>query len=533
MNILGMNFSHDGAVAVVKNGRLTSALATERVTREKKSFGVTFKTIEAVLQEASLKPEDISCIALADYKANHSNSVLALRDSDGNTVERTDYSLYNNDVRTLNGVFLGTYKIPVYVLPHHLAHASSAYYTSGFERALCFSLDSSFGELPDNSMVYFGEGTKLTAQMCPALISGIGYAIFTELLGFKPAYSKAGTTMGLSSYGEPLRGELFDEVLKSQWFSVEQHAELEYRQFWSQVWERLIAKHPHELSHRESRDLAATAQAWLEDSVLETLATLHQIYPQRNLCLSGGSMLNCILNTRIARTQLWENIHHFPACGDDGNAVGAALWVAHHMFGAPRQHYQPQELSYLGPTQTTTLTVDYQRVAELLRDGAVVAWHWGKSEYGPRALGHRSLLASATSYHTRERLNFVVKNREWFRPIAPVVLQEHAHEWFDLAVPSSPYMLYTAQVLKPLLIPAVCHVDNSARPQTVSLTQNPQLHQLLTCYHQLTGIPVLCNTSLNGAGEPIMETPEHSLRFFETNDGVDALVLNGQLMERK
>jgi carbamoyltransferase len=420
----------------------------------------------------------------------------------------------------------------VYVLPHHLAHASSAYYTSNFDKAICFSLDSSFGELGDNNMVFFGEGTKLQAQMCPTLISGIGYAIFTELLGFSPAYSKAGTTMGLSSYGKSLTGPIFDEILKKQWFSVQEHAELEYRKFWSNVWEKLIAKHPHELTHKESSDLAATIQELLEKSVLETLATLHQIYPQRQLCLSGGSMLNCILNSRIAESKLWEGIHHFPACGDDGNAVGAALWVAHHLFDLPRQNYQPQNLCYLGPSQNTTSIVDYTRVCELLAQGAIVAWHWGRSEYGPRALGHRSLLADAQSYHMREKINFAVKNREWFRPIAPVVLQEHAHDWFSLPIPSSPYMLYTAQVLKPQLIPAVCHVDNSARPQTVTAEQNPQLHQLLTCYHQLTGVPVLCNTSLNGAGEPIMETPEQSLRFFETNDSVAALMLNGQLLEK-
>jgi carbamoyltransferase len=529
MIILGMNFSHDGAVALVKDGRLISSIATERITREKKAVGVTKSVVDAILGEAGLVPQDVDAIALADYKEPNSHNVLTLWDANRTQVQRTDYTLYENDVRVLQGVFLGLER-PVYVLPHHLAHASSSYYSSNFSRAVCLSVDSSFGELGDNSGVFQGSGTKLIWKECPNLISGIGYAVFTELLGFKPAYSKAGTTMGLSSYGRSLLKQEFDKIVDEMFFVAKEHAELEYRIFWSNMWEKLIAKHPHELTFTESADLAATVQKLLEKSLVKTVQSISQTYPEKNLCLSGGSMLNCISNSEIKKQTLFDAIHHFPACGDDGNAVGSALYVAHHLFDAPRAHYTTGDIAYLGPSQATT-TPDYERVCSILESGGIVAWHMGRSEYGPRALGARSLLADPRSSHTRERINFAVKNREWFRPIAPIVLEEHASEWFDLKIPS-PYMLYTCQVLKPKEIPAVSHVDGSSRPQTVDQNSNPHLRTLLETWYKRTGVPVLVNTSLNGGGEPLCESEEDSLRFFETTDSVAALVLNGKLLER-
>jgi carbamoyltransferase len=235
-------------------------------------------------------------------------------------------------------------------------------------------------------------------------------------------------------------------------------------------------------------------------------------------------------NTAIKRTELFDSIHHFPACGDDGNAVGSALYVAHHVFDEPRSKYEPQDIAYLGRKREYA-EPDYEEVASMIADGKIVAWFMGASEYGPRAQGNRSILADPRTYHNRERINFAVKNREWFRPLAPAVLEEHVSEWFDLDGPS-PFMLYTSQVLQPEKIPAVTHVDGSARHQTVSETSNPPFYQLIKKFYNITGVPVIMNTSLNGNSQPILETEEQALEFFTINKNIDAIVINGTLYKR-
>ena len=524
-----MNFSHDGAVSIVKDGRLIAAIGTERITRVKKDFGVTNEAVQYVLDEAGVSLEDVDCIALADYLKKHDKGVLDLFDPAGNPILKTDYTIYHNDVRIVDGDFLGR-RLPVYVLPHHLAHASAAYYTSNYDEAVCLSVDSSFGNLEDNSMIAVGQGNKLVAESCPRLISGIGYAIITELLGFKPAFAKAGTTMGLSCYGKSILKEELTRYIDEMFFKFKEDAELEYRIYWSDFWTKFSNKHPHELSFRESADLAATIQELLQESILRLVRNIPNSYTSKNLCLSGGSFLNCMTNTAIKRTELFDSIHHFPACGDDGNAVGSALYVAHHVFDEPRHHYKPQDIAYLGRKQEY-IEPDYNEVANMIADGKIVAWFMGSSEYGPRALGNRSILADPRSYHNREHINFAVKNREWFRPLAPAVLEEHVSDWFDVDGPS-PFMLYTSQVLQPEKIPAVTHVDGSARHQTVTEVSNLPFYRLIKKFYEITGIPVIMNTSLNGNAQPILETEDQALEFFHINKNIDAIVINGILYKR-
>lgn len=529
MNILGMNFSHDGAVAVVKDGRLMSAIGTERITRVKKDFGVTKETIYYVLDEAEISLEDIDCIAFADYVKKHDKGVLDLFDSSGNQILQTSYMIYHNDINIVNGVFLGK-KIPVYILPHHLAHISSAYYTSNFNEAVCLSVDSSFGNLEDNSIIAIGKQNKLVVESCPRLISGIGYAIITELLGFIPAFAKAGTTMGLSCYGKSLLNNDRDRYINEMFFTYKENAELEYRIYWSDFWTKFSNKHPYELSFQESADLAATIQELLQESILRVVKEISDTHKSKNLCLSGGSFLNCMTNTSIKKTKLFDYIHHFPACGDDGNAVGSALYVAHHIFNEPRHHYESQDIGYLGKKQKY-IEPNYDEVATMIANGKIVAWFMGSSEYGPRALGNRSILADPRSYHNREKINFAIKDREWFRPLAPAVLEERVSDWFDLDG-ASPFMLYTSRVLQPEKIPAVTHVDGSARHQTVTEISNPPFYRLIKKFFEITGVPVIINTSLNGNAQPILETEEHALEFFTTNKNIDAIVINGKIYKR-
>ena len=527
MIVLGMNFSHDGAVALVKDGKLLSAIGTERISRVKKDFGVTKEAIQYVLDDAGVTIDQVDCIGLADYIEKHNRGVLQLFDADGASINTTSYKIYNNDVRVVQGNLLGK-KLPVYILPHHLAHTSATYYTSNYDEAVCFTVDSSFGNLEDNSMVAVGKGNQLHAESCTDLISGIGYAVFTELLGFTPSYAKAGTTMGLSCYGTPLK-EVADNLefyVDQMFFQQRQESELHYRIYWSDMWEKLSAKHPHELSFKESADLAATIQLLLETSILKAYNVIADDHNSENICLGGGSLLNCMTNTAIKNAGRHKNIHHFPACGDDGNAVGSALYVAHHIHNEPRSTYSTKEIAYLGKSHQQHADPNYAEIAQLVADGKIVAWFMGAAEYGPRALGNRSIIADPRSYHVREKINFAVKNREWFRPIAPAVLEEHAHEWFDFEGPS-PFMLYTAHVLQPEKLQAVTHVDGSARHQTVTKETNEPFYNLINEFYKITGVPVIVNTSLNGNGQPILETEEQVLEFFHNNDNIDVAVVNG------
>ena len=249
-----------------------------------------------------------------------------------------------------------------------------------------------------------------------------------------------------------------------------------------------------------------------------------------NLCLSGGTFLNCPANSLILKESRFKKIHHFPGCGDSGIGIGAALFAAHHIFDQPRHEYKPHEICYLGKEYKQERGIDYEYIAKRISEGAIVAWMNGRSEFGPRALGNRSLLADPRDQHNRDRLNHVIKQREWYRPFAPIVLEESYQEWFDFDVPS-PFMLYTAQVKRPQEIPAITHVDGSSRFQTVTKEGNIHIYKLIKEFEKITGVPILINTSLNGKGQPILETPEDGREFFNAVP-VDMAIIHGEILER-
>ena len=529
MNILGLHYGHDGAAAVIKDGRLVAAVSAERVMRQKKFAGVTDEVIDYVLKQAGLTFDDINMIALSDFMADNSHGTLEITHEEEDVLY-TSNQIFGNNVVIAKATMRGK-ELPVFIISHHLSHAASAFYTSNYEEAMCFSMDSSFGHVWSNSIVAQGQGTKLVALESPGLMVGVGYAMFTELLGMGSALFKAGSTMGLASYGKPNR-DVYDrigELVEGSYFTEEQTHE-DYIEFYHALWEKWTgSRDPFEYGApitKQHMQVAASIQHLFEQCLLDVIN--NRMFEGENLCLAGGSLLNCNANSKIKKHTDFKNIHHFPACGDDGVAVGAALYVAHHIVGMPRQTYTARDLAYLGADQPSGEEPMYERIAELLADGLVVAWFNGRSEYGPRALGNRSILADPRSFHMREILNFVVKRREWFRPFAPVVLAEQAKDWFEDADPS-PFMLYTTKVKHPKIIPAATHVDGTARHQTVDEETNPEYYRLIKAFSELTGVPVLINTSLNGNGAPILETEEDALEFFENSD-VDALVLNGRLI---
>lgn len=299
-------------------------------------------------------------------------------------------------------------------------------------------------------------------------------------------------------------------------------------------------------------DIAAALQEAMERVVLRHLAQLRRATGERNLCLAGGVALNCSMNGKIARSGLFDHIYIHPAAHDAGTSVGAALYGYHNLLGQPRA-VAPRQSVFLGPAYELDSVASalklydaqirhsrpedlYEQVAQAIADGKVVGWYRGRMEWGPRALGNRSILADARRDDMKDIVNHAVKMREGFRPFAPACLHEHAADWFDMSGLSgeSPHMLFVVPVHenKQSAIPAVTHVDGSARVQTVTAADNAPFHTLLTAFHRLTGVPLVLNTSFNVKGEPIVNTPADAIRCF-LNTGIDLLVLDSCVVEKR
>jgi carbamoyltransferase len=528
LNILGLHFGHDSSVAIVKNGKLVVAISSERIVRIKKFTGLTDQVINYALKEAELEIDDIDLIALSDYYLESSNGILNLfyENSQMNSTIQMVYG--NTHMNAIAQIFNKT--IPAVIVSHHTSHASAAYYTSNSENSLCFSLDSSYGKIPFNGLIAHGNGNNLTVLNYPGLMIGVGYAIFTEQLGLGPALYKAGSTMGLASYGKPNEDVVqnLQKYIKESYFHIDSEQE-EYIDYYLNLWEKWSGS-KNKLYKKDSfsikaRNIAASIQYLFENCLLDVIKK-NAIKNVDSLCLSGGSLLNCNANSFIKNNTNFKYINHFPACGDDGVAVGSALYAAHHIYNESRHNYSIKELCYLGKNYNVE-EPDYKIIAKSIADGKIIAWFMGKSEFGPRALGARSILADPRNFHNREIINFSIKNREWFRPLAPVILEEECNKWFDFDG-KSPFMLYTADVLQKEKIPAVTHVDGTARMQTVNEETNEYYYKLIKEFFNITGVPLLINTSLNSDG-PILETEEDALLFFKNNKEIDMLVLNGRI----
>lgn len=541
MNILGLNLGHDGAACIVKDGKLTSAITTERLTKRKKQDGITEEVINYVLENSGLKIQDIDIIAATDYLYSPTVKNILEVSIDGKIHKYNDrIYLYDNDILTYDATILG-YQTKLISIPHHMGHCAATYYTSSFDNAVCFSMDSSGGAPENNSFVAIGNKNKLFAHDIPGIMVGMGYASFTEYTGIGDPLYKAGSLMGLASYGKPDK-EIVDNInkyIEESYFPLMKSGEIynstgkDYFMYYLDLWRKLCKQEeilkPSSKNNKKQMNIAASIQYLFENAILHTINNINNNTVE-NLCLSGGSMLNCNANTVIKKNSKFKKIHHFPACGDDGNAIGAALYVAHHIFDEPRHKYEDKDLMYLGK-KYEYVEPDYEFIANEISNGKIVAWFMGASEFGPRALGGRSILADPRNFHNREILNFIIKGREWFRPFAPVVLEEECKNWFDFD-DKSPFMLYTAQVLKPELVPAITHVDGSARMQTINEETNLPYYKLVKEFYKQTGIPMLINTSLNGKDSPIIETEDDALSFFEKTD-VDILVLNGKILDKR
>ena len=539
MRVLGVNaVFHDPAAAVVVDGAIVAAAEEERFTRRKHGKPpVAFSTWELpeqsaawCLAEAGLTPADLDAVA-------YSYDPALATPYDGDVVAdeweglRTLYA--ERAPLFLRSSLPGLDPARVRFVPHHVAHAASAHLASPFVDASVMVLDGRGERASYLAGRYEGDRLEVLATQDLPHSLGLMYEELTGHLGFRRS-SDEYKVMALASYGHAMHLPLLRQAVRTTGdggFRVEPIN-----------WEALAPALRGEEWTPAHADLAASVQRRLEEVLLELAGWLHAQTGDRCLTLAGGVALNCVANSRLWREGPFEEIWVQPAAGDAGTALGAALHVAAELGDDVR----PMGSADLGRSwddealaeQLETAALAYERprdiaaeVATVIAKVGVVAWFQGRSEYGPRALGHRSLLANPRLASNLERLNDI-KGREQFRPVAPMVLAERAAEIFDGPLPS-PYMLFTHR-LRPgwaERIPAVVHVDGTARIQTVDARREPLVARMLREFDRLTGIPVVVNTSLNTAGRPMVDDPRDALECFGSTP-VDLLAIGPYVVRR-
>ncbi len=553
----------DSAAALVNGSGVVAAAAEERFTREKATGDFPVRAIQYCLHAGNLNINDVDFLA---HGFAYEPFESAFQEPE---YARKQYQeLFAPDVqkRHLNHYFPGVdWEHKFIAVPHHLAHAASAFYLSGFDESLILVSDG-MGEV-HSMTVAVGRGTDIQVlkQIAAFHSLGILYGVFTLYLGFYMNLDEY-KVMGLAPYGNPRH--YFDKVMEM--VSLKNDGTYIIRAFAKD--QTLLEKETHAgvlqlLSERfgpprepdgditqHHKDIAAALQAVLQTCQMHVLRHFKAEAGQRNLCLAGGVALNCSLNGVIRRSRLFDRMFVQPAAGDDGTALGAALFA--QKLHDPGFKSRKITVPLWGPefgereikqalddredcvwTKPDSFDELCQQVAERLASGEVVAWFQGRMEYGPRALGSRSILADPRDPGMRDRINSLVKKREGFRPFAPVVTSEAARKYFDIAPGDEDtfaHMLYVAQVLPAYRqrLPAITHVDGSARVQTVSEEQNPRLWKLLKAFEHVAGLPIVLNTSFNIRGEPIVCAPAEALNTFR-NANLDALVLGDYLVEPK
>ena len=593
MRILGISaLYHDSAAAMVVDGRIVAAAQEERFTRKKHDASFPKNAVTYCLDEANVRLSELDHVVFYDKPFLKFERLLetyltfAPRGFASFKIALPVWlkeKLFQKELltRELKSIDRDFSSQRLLFTEHHLSHAASAFFPSPFEEAAVLTMDG-VGEWATTSM---GAGEHNNLSIFKEIhfphSLGLLYSAFTYYTGFK-VNSGEYKLMGLAPYGEPKYASLIlDKIIQinddgSFWLD---QSYFDYcvglrmtNEKFSGLFGQPVRRPEQDLLTQFHMDIAASIQAVTEHAVLKLAQALRRETRARNLCMAGGVALNCVANGKLQKEGIFDVIWVQPAAGDAGGAVGAAL-AAYHLFaGAPRRA-EPKDAmsgSYLGPgfgdeeTQTrlraagarfATLSDDelIGRTAQALADGKAVGWMQGRMEFGPRALGNRSILGDPRSPTMQKVLNLKVKYRESFRPFAPSVLREDARTWFDLEG-DSPYMLMVAPVkaehrramsmeeqalfgidklnVPRSSIPAVTHVDYSARVQTVDADINPRYHALISAFKGLTNCGVLVNTSFNVRGEPIVWTPEDAFRCFMGSD-IDVLAVGNCYLEKE
>ncbi len=553
-SILGVNcFSHDTAACLLVDGRIVAFAEEERFTRERHTKRFPDQAIGFCLRSAALAVDDVDIVAFAQRPGTDfaRGARDALRRGSPKRLAAQAWVDANLVRKELAFRRRWAYRGRTVRVGHHDAHAASAFFPSPFDRAAVLTLDRG-GDFLSTTLQH-GQGARLhgLAELRNPDSLGEVYSALTWYLGFAPNADE-GKVMGLAPYGrDKLVGEFADLVRPSPdglfrvnpaWFAYQREGGWLSRRFLAAYGPPRV---PEAAITERDEDLAFAVQDLLETVALHVARSLRERTGERHLCLAGGVALNSVMNARLLAEAGFEHIFIQPAASDAGNALGAALWVWHQLLGQPR--VEPMTHAFWGPdwpeqayqAALAGRGLAVRRVADpavqagrLLADGRIVGWFQGRAEVGPRALGARSILADPRRAEMRDIVNARVKHREPFRPFAPSVLHEHGADYFEHYYPN-PFMLLVFPVRgdKRELIPAVTHVDGSARLQTVTADANPAYHRLLGEFERRTGVPVVLNTSFNLRGEPIVHRPAEAVEDFLRSD-MDALLLGPYLVEQ-
>ncbi len=593
MNILGLSaFYHDSAACLVADGDIVAAAQEERFTRRKHDSGFPAKAAEYCVRSAGLRPADIDYVVFYDkpflkferlFETYLAFSPKGIRSFARSLPVWLKDKLFQkavivDDLKKCFGEEADWAKRLCFS-EHHLSHAASAFFPSPFKEAAILTMDG-VGEWTTTS-VFTGSDNQLSVRKEIHFPHSLGllYSAFTYYTGFK-VNSAEYKVMGLAPYGEPRYADLIRKHLIDVKEDGSFHLDMRYFDYCTGLtmtngrFNALFGgppRHPEsELTQREM-DLAASIQAVTEDIVIRLAKDIQWTTRQKNLCLAGGVALNCVANGKLLREGIFDDIWIQPAAGDAGGALGAALTAYHLMLNQPRDVRPGDRMNgaFLGPEfcqceveqRLTKLGAVFSTVPEeelicvvahALAEGKAIGWHQGRMEFGPRALGGRSIIADPRSPTMQKQLNLKVKYRESFRPFAPSVLREDLSSWFQFDR-DSPYMLLVADVVQVKQfavsedqerlfgvdklnvlrseIPAVTHLDYSARIQTVHKETNPRYYGLISKFKQLTGCPVLVNTSFNVRGEPIVCTPEDAFRCFMGTE-LDLLAIGNSILQK-
>ena len=556
MTILGISaFYHDSAAALVRDGQLVAAAQEERFTRKKHDFSFPGHAIQFCLNEAELSTNDLNAVAYYEKPFVKFERILL-----------TYLSTFPRSFRSFTKAMPLWLKqklwIPhlirkeldydgkIYFTEHHQSHAAAAFLVSPFEEAAILTLDG-VGEWATATMgVGRGNRIKILKEIHFPHSLGLFYSALTYYLGFR-VNSAEYKVMGLAPYGKPRYLDKIRELLRVEedgsfalnmrYFAFDYGLRMTNRKLEKLFGEpRRLPEEPLTDFHR---DVAASGQKMLEDVVVAAARAVKKETGLKNLCLSGGVALNSVANGVLLREGIFDDIYIQPAASDAGSALGAAFFVENQLHNRQRQFLmthaywgtparQNEIEAFLAANQIPCKNLPekalLRETVAHLADGKIVGWFQGRSEFGPRALGNRSILADPRRAGMKDIINARVKFREPFRPFAPSVAEEAAAEFFEIDRPS-PFMLLVARVKQPEKIPAVTHVDGTARLQTVSENQNPRYYRLLRAFGEETGVPVLLNTSFNVRGEPIVDTPREAFACF-MRTGLDVLVLGNCLL---
>jgi carbamoyltransferase len=577
MNILGINAYHGNAsAAIVSRGRLVAAVEEERFNRVKYAAGFPAQAIRYCLKEAGLELRDIDHVAVPrnPYARLGRKLFYAMRMPSFARERAKVLRRFTGIPQALAQAFdTDPAKIAAkfHRIEHHQAHLASAFFVSPFERAALLSADG-LGDFA-STMWGTGEGSRMNIDGTIAFPHSLGlfYSAVTQYLGFLK-FGDEYKVMGLAAYGQAEQLEAFREMVRADgdgfrlgldyfthhrsgpemsWADADKTPTM--GKMFSETMERRLGprRNPEEPLEQRHRNLASALQARLEEVYLGMLEKLRARTGLKAVCLAGGVAFNCVANGKIFDRTGFEQVYVHPAAGDGGLAVGAAFFVWHQILGKPRSFVMDH--AYWGPGYTrdeTCRAIDrnglrqngwrvdelaednlIERTARIVADGKILGWFQGRAEWGPRALGNRSIVADPRRPEMKEILNQRIKHREIFRPFAPSILSESTGEWFEKSHPS-PFMTlaYSVRPEKREKIPAPTHVDGTGRLQTVTRDANPRYWSLIKAFEQLTGVPVVLNTSFND-NEPIVCRPEEALDCFKRTQ-MDALVLGDFLITR-